>query len=162
MQDGNTGLVEQLASAQNRFYITRLSRTYSAIPVSNIAEALGGTVEELTQYLAMLIQEGHLNAGLDQTSKPELGIVLRFFLDPTKGPLAKTEKQQSQALLEQTQRTNALAEQVKSADYLLSLTKEYHEHVKRQSKKNAGPLGGEAMDVNWEESMLEDEDIMAH
>lgn len=91
-----------------------------------------------------------------------LGAVLRFYLDPTQGPLAKTEKQQQQALFEQTQRTNALAEQVKDADYRLSITKEYVEFVKRQKKKSgAGGSGGsDAMDVTFDDGDV-DEDIMS-
>ena len=119
---------------------------------------LSGTVEEVTQYLATLIAQGHLNAQLDDTSKPELGVVLRFFLDPTQGPLAKTEKQQQQALFEQTQRTNRLAEQVKSADYILSMAKEHVEHVRRKFKQSAaGSIMAENMDTAWDP---EDEDIM--
>ena len=63
------------------------------------------------------------------------GAVLRFFLDPTQGPLAKTEKQQQQALFEQTLRTNMLAEQVRDADYRLTLTKEFVENLKKLNKK---------------------------
>jgi COP9 signalosome complex subunit 3 len=135
-----------------------LSRTYSAIPVSNISGQLGGSVEELIDYLETLIQNGHLNAQLERTKNANLGVVLRFFLDPTQGPLAKTEKQQQQALLEQTNRTNVLAEQVKSADYRLGLTKEYVEHVKRQSKKAAASAGTDAMDLD--DGVMEEEDLM--
>jgi COP9 signalosome complex subunit 3 len=87
--------------------------------------------------------------------------VLRFYLDPTLGPLAKTEKQQQHALLEQTRRTNRLAEQVKDADYRLSITKEYVEFVKRQKKKNgAGATGSsDPMDVTFDDGDME-EDIM--
>ncbi|KAF2195486.1 hypothetical protein K469DRAFT_616181 [Zopfia rhizophila CBS 207.26] len=161
-EDGNTGLVNELRDHQYRVYISRLSRTYSAIPVSNISNFIGGSVDELTHYLEMLTDEGHLNARLERISKPEEIVVLRFFLDPTQGPLAKTEKQQQQALLGQTERTNILAEQVKSADYRLSLTKEYVEHVKRQSKKAAANAAGDAMDTTWGDGVVpEEEDMMA-
>ncbi|KAF2661735.1 hypothetical protein K491DRAFT_586770 [Lophiostoma macrostomum CBS 122681] len=161
-EDGNTGLVQQLLDNQYRFYVSRLSRTFSAIPVANISNNLGGTVEDLTQYLETLIASGHLNAQIERTNKPDLGIVLRFYLDPTQGPQAKTEKQQQQALFEQTARTNILAEQVRSADYRLSLTKEYVEHLKRANKKATAAASGEAMDTSWDENMvdLEEEDIM--
>ncbi|KAF2012028.1 hypothetical protein BU24DRAFT_412563 [Aaosphaeria arxii CBS 175.79] len=156
-EDGNLGLVNQLAENQYRFYVARLSRTFSAIPVSKIAAALDGTVQNLTTYLEGLIANGDLNASLEQTNRPELGVVLRFYPDPTKGPLAKTEKQQLQALLAQTERTNLLAEQVKSADYRLSLTKEYIEHIKRVNKKaTQGGGGGDAMDMQFEEPLEED------
>lgn len=151
--------MSQLLDNQYRFYVSRLSRTYSAIPVSNIVNNLGGSVEELADYLEALIRDGHLNAELQRGKRPDLGVVLRFFQDPTQGPLAKTEKQQHQALLEQTQRTNILAEQVKSADYRLGLTKEYIEHFKRQQKK-AAASGGDAMDTSWDDGIMDEEDIM--
>jgi len=136
-----------------------LSKTFSAIPVSNISKVVGGTVEELTDYLLKLIEDGSLNAQIEQSTKADVGIVLRFFLDPTQGPLAKTEKQQQQALFEQTKRTNVLAEQVKSVDYRLTLTREYVDHLRRQSKKSAAG-GGDAMDVSWDDGLEPDEDIM--
>lgn len=141
-----------------RSYVSRLSRTFSAIPVSNIARNLGGSTEDVAQYLETLIKGGYLNASLEQSDKANAGTVLRFFLDPAQGPLAKTEKQQQQALFEQTLRTNILAEQVKDADYRLTLTKEYVENLKRQNKKQGA--GGDAMDTAWDDGIEADEDIM--
>jgi COP9 signalosome complex subunit 3 len=124
---------------------------YSAIPVSNIAKQLGATPDEIAQYIDTLIKDGHLNARLENSDKPNAGIVLRFYLDPTQGPLAKSEKQQQQALFEQTLRTNMLAEQVKDADYRLTLTKEYIDNHKRLNKKQGGY--GDAMDTAWDDSI---------
>ena len=156
--------MQQLLENQYRFYVSRLSRTFSAIPVSKIVDVLGGSVEELTAYLETLIASGHLNARIERPSdKPDIGVVLRFFLDPTQGPQAKTEKQQQEALFQQTARTNILAEQVKSADYKLSLTKEYAEHVKRANKKAQQQASGEAMDTSWGDDGMggvDEEDIM--
>jgi COP9 signalosome complex subunit 3 len=141
-----------------RAYVSRLSRTFSAIPVSNIASNLGGTVEEVALYLETLIKGGYLNARLEQSDKSNAGTVLRFFLDPAQGPLAKTEKQQQQALFEQTLRTNMLAEQVKDADYRLTLTKEYIENLKRLNKKQGA--AGDAMDTAWDDGLDAEEDMM--
>lgn len=118
-------------------------------------------MEQVTTFAETLIQKRLLNAQLDKSGA---GPVLRFFLDPTQGPLAKTEKQQQQALFEQTQRTNALAEQVKDADYRLSVSKEYVEYVKRQNKKQSSAGGGgnggaDAMDVTFDDGDM-DEDMM--
>jgi len=156
-QDGNTGLVNEVLDNQMRSFVSRLSRTFSAIPVSNIANNLGGSPDDIKQYLETLIKGGHLNAVLEQSDKPNTGAVLRFFLDPTQGPLAKTEKQQQQALFEQTLRTNMLAEQVKDADYRLTLTKEYVESLKRANKKQGA--GGETVDTAWDDGNME-EDMM--
>jgi COP9 signalosome complex subunit 3 len=150
--------VTEVVDSQLRSSISRLSRTFSAIPVSNIATNMGGSPEEVMQYLETLIKDGHLNAHLEQSDKPNVGSVLRFFLNPSEGPLAKSEKQQQQALVEQTSRTNALAQQVKDADYRLTLTKEYLENLKRVNKKQSA--GGEAMDTAWDDGMDAEEDIM--
>jgi COP9 signalosome complex subunit 3 len=139
-----------------RSYVSRLSRTFSAIPVSNIASSVGAEANEIAQYIDSLIKDGHLNARLEETDKSNAGVVLRFYLDPAQGPLAKSEKQQQQALFEQTLRTNMLAEQVKDADYRLTLTKEYVENQKRLNKRQ----GSEAMDTAWDDSIDVDEDIM--
>jgi COP9 signalosome complex subunit 3 len=158
VQDGNTGLVNEVLQSQMRSYVSRLSKTFSAIPVSNIANNLDGSPEEVAQYLETLIKDGHLNARLEQSDKGDAGTVLRFFLDPAQGPLAKTEKQQQQALFEQTLRTNMLAEQVKDADYRLTLTKEYADNLKRLNKKQSA--GGDAMDTAWDDGLDAEEDIM--
>ncbi|KAH4203988.1 hypothetical protein HBH96_000730 [Parastagonospora nodorum] len=157
-EDGNTGLVNEVLESQMRSYVSRLSRTYSAMPVSNISSTLGGTSEEVAQYLETLIKGGYLNARLEQSEKSGAGTVLRFFLDPAQGPLAKTEKQQQQALFEQTLRTNLLAEQVKDADYRLTLTKEYTDNLKRLNKKQGA--GGDSMDTAWDDGLDPEEDIM--
>jgi len=151
------GLVEELVEQQNRAYVCRLSRTFSAIPISNIASNVGSDVGQVTTFVQTLVQQGFVNGRLEGNDK--MGAVLRFYLDPTQGPLAKTEKEQQQALFEQTRRTNALAEQVKDADYRLSITKEYVEWVKRQNKKASGGGGADPMDVTLDQDDM-DEDIM--
>lgn len=158
VEDGNAGLVAELVNSQMRTYISRLSRTYSAIPVSNIANGLGASTEEISKYLNTLINDGYLNARLEENVRSSAGLVLRFYLDPAQGPLAKTEKQQQQALFEQTLRTNTLADQVKDADYRLTLTKEYVENTKRLNKRQG--QGGDAMDTAWDDGVDAEEDIM--
>ena len=120
---------------------------------------MGASEDEIAGYIDTLIKDGHLNARLEETDKSNAGIVLRFFLDPTQGPLAKSEKQQQQALFEQTRRTNMLAEQVKDADYRLTLTKEYVENQKRLSKRQSNN-NGDAMDTAWDDSLEAEEDMM--
>lgn len=150
--------MNEVLESQMRAFVSRLSRTYSAMPVSNISSTLGGTSEEVAQYLETLIKGGYLNARLEQSDKSEAGTVLRFFLDPAQGPLAKTEKQQQQALFEQTLRTNLLAEQVKDADYRLTLSKEYTDNLKRLNKKQGA--GGDSMDTAWDDGLDAEEDMM--
>lgn len=158
VQDGNTGLVDELVQHQSRLFVSRLSKTFSAIPVSKIAGSVGGDIDETTAFVETLIQNGYLNGRLERSDQADVGAILRFYLDPTQGPLAKTEKQQQVGLLEQTERTNRLAEQVKDADFRLSISREYVEHVKRSNKKMASSGGVEVMDVSWDDG---DEDMMS-
>lgn len=161
-EDGNQGLVKELVDHSRRVYVSNLQRTYSAIPVSDVANMLNQTPDQAEAYLQSLIDGRYLNARIDRVTNPKELVVLRFFPDLTQGPLAKTEKQQYIELMEQTERTNLLAEQVKAADYRLSLTKEYLEHLRRQNRKSTpNNAGGEAMDVTWDDNTEPEEDMMA-
>ncbi|KAF2743918.1 hypothetical protein M011DRAFT_471042 [Sporormia fimetaria CBS 119925] len=155
-EDGNSGLVGQLEQGHYRLYISRLANTYSAIPVSKIVERLGGSTQDAVNYLNTLSKQGHLNAQTEDSGDAKVGVVLRFFPD-SEGPLAKTEKQQEQALVAQTQRIQALAEQIRSADFRLGLTKEYVANTKREKEKAA--TTGDAMDTSWDDGVPE-EDIL--
>ena len=73
--------MNELGENQFRFFVSRLSGTYSAIPVSKVAADLGGTEEEVTAYIQTLIAGGLLNARIERTSREDLGVILRFFLD---------------------------------------------------------------------------------
>ena len=73
-QDGNLGLVEELVEQQNRAYVSRLSRTFSAIPMSNIASNVGSEVEQVTAFVETLIQNGLLNARRDALGAEMRGI----------------------------------------------------------------------------------------
>lgn len=74
-QDGNSGLVEELVEHQNRAYLSRLSRTFSAIPVSNIASSVGSSVEQVTTFVNSVIQQGLLNARLDDSAAGKCGSI---------------------------------------------------------------------------------------
>lgn len=161
-EDGNHGLVKELVDHSQRVYVSNLQRTYSAIPVLDVANMLNQTPDQAEAYLQSLIDGRYLNARIGRIASPTEVAVLRFFPDLTQGPLAKTEKQQYIELMEQTERTNLLAEQVKAADYRLSLTKEYLEHLRRQNRKSTpNNAGGEAMDMTWDDGVDQEEDIMA-
>lgn len=126
--------------------------------MSNIARQLGATGEEMSQYIEGLIRDGQLNGRLEESDKSEAGVVLRFYLEAKQGPLAKNEKEQQQALFAQTVRTNKLAEQVKDADYRMTLSKEYIENQKRVNKRQGN--NGDAMDTAWDDSLEAEEDMM--
>lgn len=51
-----------------------------------------------------------------------------------------------------------LAEQVKDADYRMTLTKEYVENQKRLNKRQTN--NGDAMDTAWDDGLEAEEDMM--
>ncbi|OCK79465.1 hypothetical protein K432DRAFT_330100 [Lepidopterella palustris CBS 459.81] len=160
--DGNRGLVKELIDHQMRLFVSKLQRTFSAIPITTVAQMLVQPPEVTEKYLNSLISGGYLNASIEHVTSPNELVVLRFYQSISEGPLGKSEKQQHQELVEQTRQTIILADQAKAADYRLSLTKEYLEHLRRQSKKAATNLAsGEAMDVSWDENVETEEDMMA-
>jgi COP9 signalosome complex subunit 3 len=61
--------VRELVEQQERYYISRLSRTYSAIPVSNIASNLNQPLDKFVVKLEKLIADGHLNARLEPSQR---------------------------------------------------------------------------------------------
>jgi COP9 signalosome complex subunit 3 len=139
-----------------------MANVYSAIPLPHVAQELSMEVGETEAYILSLIQSGFLNATIYSPLPNDATKVLRFFFDPTTGPLAKSEQQQHDELVVQTQRTIMLTDQVRVADHRLHLTRDYlddvHKHMSRKQSMNPGE---EPMDTGWDAGYQEqDEDIM--
>jgi len=82
-------------------------------------------------------------------------------MSSNEGPLARSEEQQLEDLVQQVQKTEILMEHVKEQDRKLGLSKEYIQNAKRVKSKK-GENGDEAM--NWMAAHTEfdnDEDMMA-
>ncbi|KAA6413378.1 MAG: hypothetical protein FRX48_03124 [Lasallia pustulata] len=145
--DCNTGLLLQVLEAFRRFAVKRLEKTYAALSVSEIARRTSpdpNNQAETEHYLSSLIANGYLNATLIQSSDLSYPSILRFATSPTTGPLARSEAQAYEELVEQTARISKLTEHIKETDRRLAMTKEYIDWAKRTRKqKDAGGSMGE-------------------
>lgn len=167
-QDGNLGLVQVFVDYHIITYVRSLANVYSAIPLSEVAPWIGMETAQTEAYLRTIIEGGLMNASIEGAGNENEAAttkVLRFYFDPTTGPLAKSEKERYAELIVQTQRTALLTEQVRAADHRLHLTKEYLDHVKKKAArgKQTGP-GGEESGVEgsaWDPTNEPDEDMMA-
>lgn len=158
-QDGNTGLIQLLFERIPRFQILSMQETYSAVPLSTVSSWLNMSPDNLHAFIERMVSEGILNADINLSGNEP---VLRFYSNQSTGPLAKTEKQYTQELIEQTRRTNAMAEYVKMSDRRLNLTKEYVEALRKRSKRgdeNGMAATGEPLDdpVGMEEDIMMDD-----
>lgn len=144
VQHGNLGLVEELLDQFPLFAIRTLQKIYSALPLETVAEHLSIPVPETRAYLETLITTRRINAAVEprDPSAPDSALILRFFSDPSDGPLATTEEAREAALVAQTQRVTALARDVRAADQRLATSREYLVHVRSGQGKGPGDAGG--------------------
>jgi COP9 signalosome complex subunit 3 len=144
-------------------FVRSLANVYSAISLSEMAPWLNMNPAQAEDYLRNLLADELLNASIEGGDVPSENKVLRFYYDPTTGPLAKSEKQRYAELVSQANRITMLTEQVRAADHRLNLTKEYLDHIRKKSGRDKG-LGGapeEHADSSWENMNDGDEDMMA-
>ena len=138
-----------------------MQKTYSALPISTVANWLHFTEDETVGYIMELVEKRLLNAAVEFPDDKEA--ILRFYPNLSCGPLAKTEEQLYEEVVQQVKRTNTLAEQVKAADARLSVTKHWVDHLKKKNtrKGEEGNMGQEEMDqVPWGGDADADEDLM--
>jgi COP9 signalosome complex subunit 3 len=162
-QDGNAGLVQQLLPNLPRFHLLRLQKTYSALPLSIVANWLGHSPESAHAFIEELIATGGINASMEFRDGANQEPVLRFFSDQASGPLAKSEKEYNAELINQAARTNAMVDFVKMADRRLVLTKDYVDGLRKRlrNKDEDGNLGVlDGVDPSWDASGYQDEDLM--
>ncbi|KAF1984461.1 hypothetical protein K402DRAFT_336666 [Aulographum hederae CBS 113979] len=173
--DGNWGLVDQLARHLDRFHILNLQKCYSALPLSFVAHGLNRSSSDTKRFIEMLISTNQLNAETQMppnTSASEP--VLRLYPETRiSGPLARTELQQLEALKAQTGRTEKIAGFVRAANLRASVTKEYLQFEAKAKKDEASgrggpsnmadvlPGGGPPMDGFGHAVDDDDEDLMA-
>lgn len=138
-----------------------MQKTYSALPISTVANWLHSTQDETVGYIMELVEKRMLNAEVE--FPPDKEPILRFYPNLSRGPLAKSEEQHYEEVLQQVKRTNAIAEQVKSADARISVTKHWVEHLKKKNARRSedGSMGQEEMDqMPWVGDGDVDEDLM--
>ena len=162
-------LVLQVLSAFRRFLILKLGRTYAAIPITDVARHTSPSptnIAETEQYVHNLIASGQLNATLTPSSDSTKPSILRFAASTTEGPLARSEIQQYQDLVKQTDKMARLAKQMKGMDRRMELSKEYLDWTKKMRKSKMGEESEGMMGVglgmgDYADSWGVDEDVLA-
>ncbi|TID22208.1 cop9 subunit 3 [Venturia nashicola] len=162
--DGNAGLAQQLLQYLPRFQLAAFQKTYSALPLSMVANWLGQTSDNAHAFIEAVIAEGGLNATIELRDGASQEPVLRFFPDRASGPLAKSEKEYNAELINQASRTNAMVGFVKMADRRLVLTKDYVDGLRKRLRNKDDDVGSMSMmdggDPSWDASGYQDEDLM--
>ncbi|KAF1356541.1 hypothetical protein BDV97DRAFT_342071 [Delphinella strobiligena] len=165
-EDGNIGLVNQVAESLRRYRVIDLQNTYSALPVQRIAVHLSLSPEATITLLTAMIRDRHIKATLPQstgdlTNTNASTQVLRFLShNPNHTPVGLDQDTILQAKYHQIQR---LSKHVKEADRKLAISKEYVHFIYR-SKRAEGASGPyeETLEEAWDGPTAEvDEDMMA-
>src|SRR5579871_1694524 len=123
-----------------------MQKTYSALPISTVANWLHITADQAVGFIMELADKHLLNAKVEFSDDKEP--ILRFYPNLSCGPLAKTEEQHYDEVLEQIKRTNEMAAQLRSADARLTVSKYWIDHLKKKNarKSEEGNIGQEELD----------------
>lgn len=152
----------QVLDAYRQFTIAKLEATYAALPLPTVTQRTSpgsNNHAETAQYITVMINDGKLNATLDQRSQDPQSWILRFATSSSTGPRARSEQEQYDELARQASRIAKLADHVRETDRKLSLSKEYINWMKQSKNDQNAPANmGEPM---MPESLpFDEEDIM--
>lgn len=156
--DGNVGLVTYVLNSYQRFQIRGLSQVYSKISipevVSQTTSAETGhklpTAQAGETLVRQMISLGHLQATL--SNPPSGPSILTFSPSDT----ALTEAQFQKQLAESAARIQALTQEIKQTDRMLTYDKEYIKYIQKSKKSKAG-IDGSSQE--WHDAN-DDEDLM--
>jgi len=166
ISDGNLGLVQAAAEALRRYRVIDLQKTYAAVDVDRVAVHLSLSSQATLQLLTSMIQDGHLNATIEDRSANGItdgkaAVILRF-LSTSSAQKSGDGSTVDNAIEAQVEKIKALSAFVKEADRRLAVTKEWADYVKRSKKADPGAAAFEdPMEMSWDPP-AEDEDLMAH
>lgn len=158
------GLAVQVLDAFRRFLILRLEKTYAAIPISAITRLTSPEPDnnaETEAYVTSLIASGQLNATLGPSTDPTKGSMLRFAASSTEGPLARSETQQYEDLLRQTEKLAELGKHIKDTERRLELSREYLDWARKNRRNKAGGENSVNYPLYSNDGYGVDEDILA-
>ncbi|KIX00782.1 uncharacterized protein Z518_09847 [Rhinocladiella mackenziei CBS 650.93] len=132
-EDGNYGLMVEVYQAFQKFSVLRLGKTFSALPVVEVAKRMSPdptNSEETEVYLEHLIANGDIGAVVvDSDNSGEK--ILRFL--PASVSL-KSESQVEVALATQTQELRALLKHIQDTEHRMEVSKEYIDWLKKLKK----------------------------
>ncbi|KIW27912.1 uncharacterized protein PV07_07609 [Cladophialophora immunda] len=157
--DGNYGLAVEVFQAFRKFAVQRLSRTFAALSIAEVAKWTSpdpSNLAETKAYVDMLILNGDLSAVI--TDGPGGAQTLRFL--PTSAA-TRPEAQVESALAAQTRELQVLLKHVQDTEHRMEVSKEYIDYLKKLKKvrddKQAGKGSGRAAaDEDIDEDMMEE------
>ena len=152
----------QVIGAYRQFSVLQLQNTFSALKVADIARKTSpypNNYAETGQYVRFLIDTGKLNAIITEPSEDPASWLVRF-CDRVSGPLARSEEQQYEALIQQKRKVDGLSNHIRETDRKLSLNKDYISDAKKKKKERAEG-GGEGSTWIENNPYEHDEDMMA-
>ena len=153
-----------MIDAYREFAIVRLGDIYAGLTAVKVAQKTSpepNNYVETGRFVDQLITAKKLNAEIVKPSDNPGSWKIRFF-DATSGPLALSEEQRHEELLDHQTILENLNERIRETDRKMSLSKEYIGDAKKKKKEN--PSGGADEMAHWmnQDSPFDhDEDMMA-
>lgn len=165
-KDGNYGLMREVYTAFRKFEVIRLSKTFAALPVEEVAARTSATPQDAQEtfiYLNILIANGDLQARITPSQKGGLGTV-RFSSSDTS---QKTEEDIEKELAVRAFELKSLLKYIADYDHQLEVNKDYLDFLLKakkardQDKKataNSGskPIGLPPGPSDMDEDMMDD------
>lgn len=165
-KDGNYGLMREVYAAFRKFEVIRLSKTFAALPVEEIAARTSPTPQDIQEsfiYINTLIANGDLQARITPSQKGGLGTV-RFLSTETS---QKSETDIEKELAVRALELKSLLKYIADYDHQLEVNKDYLDFLLKakkardQDKKataNSGskPIGMPPGPADMDEDMMDD------
>jgi COP9 signalosome complex subunit 3 len=161
--DNNMGLVVELFHAFRKFQVQKLSNTFAALPIAEVAARTSPDphdIKDTTDYIDRLIRNGDLNAVL--STSPATGEQTLRFLGTGTASRYKSEAQVAKSLSHQRSELQLLMQAISNNDHRLEISREYIDMLKKLKKaKETG--GGLNPDGGGRSTAFDDldEDMMA-
>ncbi|OAG38772.1 hypothetical protein AYO21_06967 [Fonsecaea monophora] len=156
--DGNYGLAVEVFEAFRKFAVQRLSKTFAALSIAEVAKRTSpdpSNLAETKAYIDTLIVTGELSAVV---TRSESGTEILRFL-PTSASV-RPEAQVESALVAQTRELQVLLKHVQDTEHRLEISKEYIDFLKKLKKmrddKGGKGSGRRAADDDVDEDVMEE------
>lgn len=165
-KDGNYGLMREVYNAFRKFAVIRLSKTFAALPVEEVAARTSPTPQDAQEsfvYLNTLITSGELQARITPSQKGGLGVVRFLSSDVARKSEANIETE----LATRAAELRILLKYIGDYDHQLEVNKDYLDFLLKAKKArdqdrkaNAGsgskPIGMPPGPSDMDEDMMDD------
>jgi COP9 signalosome complex subunit 3 len=154
-EDMNYGLIFEVYNAHRRHAVTRLAKTFTAVPISYVAKQTSTepeNVDETLVYLQNLIATGNLNATTTPSSSTPNSndLILRFLSDSSS---QRSEEEVELQLSEKNRELQILLKHIVDIEHRTEISREYIDFLRKLKKTrdderkdldksgNSGPQG---------------------